>query len=807
MNKLFVTSFKIIAMVIFIAIVPILFYSQHGTTLVWTILIPIIPIVLLSIGFSRWRDICPLAIISKITQNRQIIQKRKVPLWFEKNFWYFQYFLLFSALTLRLITLNYNSLYLGIFFIVVILSALLVNLFFTGKSWCNFFCPVGVVEKIYAISNAKNYTHNSACATCTACKKNCPDIDLESNYWKEGHDEQKSFVFYSFGGMVLGFYLYFYLQSGSFSYYFSGEWAHDKIGLFSDGLFFAPFVPVIVAAPLTLALFSLLSYSLFKSLENYLIEKNIFQNENYETVTHGVKVLASFIAFNIFYIFAGAPTYQEYPIAYSIFYFIVVALSSIIFYKEIFRKEDYFIQERFALKILKQWNSTKPLPSNLKEIYYTYMNENKSKKERLDMYKSSITELMQEGILNERSMKILEKLRDQIGISYRDHERIISQIKSKHSNLFDANIEHSAEREYQENSYKRVIENALKEHVEIDASHLKSLQKQFCISDRVHHKIMESIINTNDKIHQDILDLLMLMHELLIIKNSIYEDKTREVYFLKYSIKNEFTFASKDLFSILFTIYKEHKDTIKILLRISKGKSIDKNFTLNRETLHFFDDKIIEKMLLIHQDFMQTKKSLKMNNNKRIIKRLLSHESLQIAIAALLNTKQNTKEFLSQDILDRFCNSQDNEILELLYKLVYKTNRITTYERMMYLNFIPLFRNLKFDDLHMLGQSTKVETYMPGDYIIKQGDEGNTLYILIRGEALVEIENRDVATLGHREYFGEIALLGDTKRTASVKVTLPTTALTITKRDFKLFLQHNPKVSTKVIKEIIKKLV
>ena len=807
MDNFLTKSLQVISLVIFFALVPILFLSSYGTTLVWTILIPIIPIALLVIGFSRWRDICPLATISKITQNLQLIQKRKVPIWFEENFWFFQYFLLFITLSLRLITLNYNDNYLGAFFIIVIILALLINLFFTGKSWCNFFCPVGVVEKIYAISNAKNYTHNSACGTCTACKKNCPDIDLESNYWKEGIHKQKSFVFYSFAGMVLGFYLYFYLQSGSFSYYFSGEWTNYKVDMFSSGFFFATYIPLFIAAPLTLIIFSLISYYIFKFIEKQLWKKHIFKHENHETVEHRVKVLASFITFNIFYIFAGAPSYQHYPLIYGAFYFLVVSVSAIIFYKEIFRKEDYFIQERFALKIIKQWNSQKNVPTNLKEIYYTYMNENKSKTERLNIYKQTITELMQEGILNEKSMKILDKLREQIGISQRDHERIIAQIKLKNSNLFDATSERSAEKDYQENSYKQVVENALKEHVEIDAQHLQSLQKQFCISSEVHKKIMYNIINTNDKIHQDILDLLELMHELLILQNSIYEDKTREVYFLKYSIKNEFTFASKDLFSLLFTIYKEHKSTIKILLNISKGKSIDDNFILNRESLHFVDDAIASKMLLIYEDHNDLNKVVTQNNNETLVRELLLHDSIQIAIAALLNTKQNPKKYLSQNVLDRFCNSNDNEILELLYKLVYQTPKITTYERMMYLNFISLFKNLKFNDLHMLGQSTQVQKFTPQEYIIKQGDAGSTLFILIKGEAVVEIDSKEVATLGHREYFGEIALLGDTKRTASVKVTKETTALSITKRDFKLFLQNNPKVSTKVIKEIIKKLV
>ena len=807
MNKLLIEILRVITLVVFLALIPILFYFEFGTTLVWTILIPLMPIGLLLIGFSRWRDVCPLATISKITQNIAPIQKRKVPVWFEKNFWSFQYFLLFIALSFRLTTLNYDNHYLAYFFIFVILSALVVNLFFTGKSWCNFFCPVGTVEKIYTLSNAKNFMHDSRCGTCTACKKNCPDIDLESNYWKEGASKQKSFVFYSFSGMIFGFYIYFYMLSGSLDYYFVGEWTHDEIGMLSSGFFFAPFIPLFIAAPLTLALFSLVTFYMFYRLERYLWKKRLFANANYETVTHKVKTIASFVAFNIFYIFAGAPTYTLHPTAYAVFYFFVVSLSSIVMYREIFREEAYFIQERFALKIIKRWNSTKIIPSNLKEIYYTYVNENRSKKDRLKTYKSSITDLMQEGILTENSMKILDKLREQIGISSVDHNNVMRLIKLKNENLFDDSIEKSREKKYQESSYKDVIENALNEHLEMEQSYLKSLQKQFCISDDAHKRIMDSIINDNDKIHQDILNSLDNIHDLIALRNSIYEDETREVYFLKYSIKNEFTYASKDLFSLLFTIYNKNKKTLKVLLNMSKGKHINDSFVMDKNSLSFMHESIADKMLLMYEDFFVHTKQLEVNNNKEIITKLLSHESIQIAIAALLNTKQNTQFFLSQEILDKFCNTNDSEIVGLLYKLKYDTQRITTYERMMYLNSIPIFRNLKFNDLHLLGQATKVVNFTDGEYIIKQGDVGKTLYVLIKGAALVEVDGEETATLGHRDYFGEIALLGDTKRTASVKVTKPTTALSITKKEFKLFLQSNPKVSTKVMKEIIKKLL
>ena len=793
-------------MAIFLAIVPILFYYENGTTLVWTMIIPLLPLGLLLIGFSRWRDVCPLAMVSKISQRMNFIQKRKVPKWFENNFWTFQYFVLFTGLTLRLTVLNQDNFLLAYFFITVTIMAFITNLFFTGKSWCNFFCPVAPVEKIYAISNAKNYMQNSACGSCTACKKNCPDIDLESNYWKEGADKQKSFVFYSFPGMILGFYLYFYLYSGSFSYYFLGEWTHDKIDLLSAGFFFLPSVPTLIAAPLTLTILSVVSFYLFKFFENYIWKTRVVKNANFETVSHIMKTIASFVAFNVFYVFAGAPSYSNFPTIYAIFYFIVVAISSVVLYKEIFREEAYFIQERFALKIIKNWNSTKAIPSNLKEIYYTYINESHSKKDRLKTYTNSITDLMQDGILNERSIKILDKLREQIGISQLEHENVMRTIKLKHENLFDESIEKSLEKKHQQTSYRQVIENALNDHLELDKSYLQPIQKQFCISDEVHKSIMRSILNENEDIHKQILTSLQKIHELIELQNSIYEDGTREIYFLKYNIKNEFSFTSKDLFSMLFPIYEEHQSTLKIILDISKGKPIEDNFVMNEDTLSFMDNEIKEKILIIYKDFTQSDITKVQQNNEDIISKLLFHESLQIATAALLCTKKETKKYLNSSVIDKFSNLQDVEIRAILYKLIYHTDRITIYERMVYLNTIPIFKNLKFSDLHLLGQSTKVAKFNKDEYIIKQHSIGTTLFALVQGSAIVEVDGITTAKLSHRDYFGEIALLGDIKRTASVKVIDSITALTITKKQFKIFLENNPEVSSQVIKEIIKKL-
>ena len=62
---------------------------------------------------------------------------------------------------------------------------------------------------------------------CTACKKSCPDINEENGYWKEISSKSRRRIYFAFPGLVLGFYSYYFLQAGSWDYYFSGSWTNQ----------------------------------------------------------------------------------------------------------------------------------------------------------------------------------------------------------------------------------------------------------------------------------------------------------------------------------------------------------------------------------------------------------------------------------------------------------------------------------------------------------------------------------------------------------------------------------------------------
>jgi len=806
MNRVAINITLSLLVISFIVAITLLLVDEHSTRIIWTVALPLLPLFIVLIGYANWREVCPLAFFSKISQKINIFPKRKVPVWFEHNFYLLQYFFLFAGFSSRLVTLNFSASSVAFFLIYIISIAFLINLIFTGKSWCNFFCPISVVEKIYCVSNAKNYNQNSACATCSACKTNCPDIDMESNYWKENSNWQKTFVVYSFSGLVFGFYFYFYLQGGSWEHYFSGEWTHEHLTMFSSGFYFAPQVPILVAAPLTLIVSSLISYFIFRALENYLYKYQVFGKMSLSTIKHRIKVIAAFTAFNIFYVFAGAPTYQHYPVAYAIFYFIIVVVSSLILHKEFFRKEGYFVQERFALKVLQKWDSSQPLPSNLKEIYYTYVNRSKNRTDVLNTYKETLVDLLYDGVLTQESMVLLEKLRSQMGISEKDHLNVMKSIKLKNEDLFNKNINKSSEKVYQRNSYKRTIEDALNSRIELNYLYLKSLRKQFQITDATHHEIMNEILDTNKKLHNEVIQLLKKMNALRRVHKSIIMDDSREIPFLKYVIRNEFSLISKELFILLNLIYEDNIKELEALKEIFRYKNVGKSFSLKRTELEFMDEKIANEIFQLKKDFDNTKNAKEVSQNQNIIKYLLTLDSYPITSAALLVGMNYDIDYTADPNFEKFLNCPNKFTSELANKIFYKTNNITTYDKMVHLYHVPLFRGIKLNYLKVVAQATLLEWYGKDQYIIRQGEPGDSLMIIIKGSVQTEVDGVPTDTLGDEDYFGAIALLGDITRQASIKTLEHVEILRLSKNALTDVIYENPKFSIKLMKEIIQRL-
>ena len=117
---------------------------------------------------------------------------------------------------------------------------------------------------------------------------------------------------------------------------------------------------------------------------------------------------------------------------------------------------------------------------------------------------------------------------------------------------------------------------------------------------------------------------------------------------------------------------------------------------------------------------------------------------------------------------------------------------------------IPLFCELSRRELRQLAHATIQRDYPEGMTIVQQGETGVGFYVVIRGRALIQQRlagggDRELATLGRGEVFGEMALLDVFPRSASVVALEETSALVIPIFDFRALLYDDADIAMKLL--------
>ena len=99
------------------------------------------------------------------------------------------------------------------------------------------------------------------------------------------------------------------------------------------------------------------------------------------------------------------------------------------------------------------------------------------------------------------------------------------------------------------------------------------------------------------------------------------------------------------------------------------------------------------------------------------------------------------------------------------------------------------------------GQTTKI-LMLEDEVLFSQGDEGNNAYMVVAGRLSVEVDKNSAGYMGDGEVFGELALLLNQKRSATVKSVKPTELIEINKEGLELILNS----ASDIVKEMILKL-
>ena len=116
---------------------------------------------------------------------------------------------------------------------------------------------------------------------------------------------------------------------------------------------------------------------------------------------------------------------------------------------------------------------------------------------------------------------------------------------------------------------------------------------------------------------------------------------------------------------------------------------------------------------------------------------------------------------------------------------------------------VTLFSGLNGRQLRKLAQQVKEREFRPGVTIVEEGTmSGVGFFILADGEAAVTVDGVEVTRLGPGDHFGELALLSEDVRTASVTAVTRVRCLVIAFWDFRRFAKDNPDVSWKLLQHL-----
>ncbi|MCL6433554.1 MAG: hypothetical protein K6T90_04940 [Leptolyngbyaceae cyanobacterium HOT.MB2.61] len=453
----------------------------------WAMIVPAAIFILLVFGHEFWRRICPLSFLSQLPRALGIQRRRKIvdPVtgetrwdvvritensWLGRNHLYFQFGLFVLGLGIRILYVNSDRVALGSFLIGTIICAILIGYLYAGKSWCHYFCPMAPVQQVYtgprSLLGSQTYREQkpaitqSMCRTvdpktgreqsaCVACKAACFDIDAEKTYWTEFKKPGRRLVQYGYLGMVIAFYLYYYLYAGNWDYYFTGAWTHedDQIAKVMDTGFYiyghAIPIPKAIAVYITFSVLIAITLAIGLILEKLCRTFVVWRGRpvSKEQSQHLVFTLFTGASFWTFFSYGARPSLNRLPY-YPLLAFnaLIVLVGSIWLYRTLKRTRAQYERESMAVSLRQQLHKL-PLDSNLlggrdlddltpDEIYtLVKVMQGVSEQMRMQTYTGVVLDLLEQKTTDvSGSFEFCRKLRQDLQLKDSDHFAMIEAI-------------------------------------------------------------------------------------------------------------------------------------------------------------------------------------------------------------------------------------------------------------------------------------------------------------------------------------------------------------------------------------------
>lgn len=874
----------------------------------WTIIFPFVPLALLLLGHETWRRVCPLGAVSQLPRwfgvqrkakrlnpETGLVEKKLVLVkpdgWLARNHLYLQFGLLWVGLSLRLIGINSEGWFLGGFLLFACGAALAVGYFYGGKTWCNYICPVSPVQKVYTEPRGllESRAHvslrvitGSMCRTtdaqgneqsaCVGCKSPCPDIDLERHYWSELRSSGRRFVYYGYGGLVLGFYTYYRLYSGTWSYYFSGFWTHEE-GVLSDawapGLFVfdtAIPIPKLVAAPLTLALFILGGYALGVLGERLygFVSARVGRPLDDETRLHHALSFSTFLTFNVFYTFAGRPNINLMPgPARTVVDLVVMCVSSLWLAQALGRSSRAYERESLGSKLRKQLKKlnldlSKVLGGRTldelppEEVYVLAKTvPDLTEQQKRETYKETLRESLRNGHGDSAAgLKVLDELRDRLGISEAEHGAVLTELGVEDPDLLDPDSRSKQENRLRLESYREALEGLLLDLVQKGvpvgdalqrdsvASEVKRLQAVYSITPEEQSNAVGELFGARSGVMKEAQSLLTRLGVLGARGGAIgaLHDDARAgaaAKMLSQLVSNERAGAVHRLLNILSVAgtSQDALDVAEMLARVarpelnvalveevadSSGTATTRPFDTNTHWRKRLGMAMIAMLVGRDASELEPVAVAPVTAEEALREMVREREPIAqaVALGALSAVKREDAEREAAALLGEpgGVHWLVRDVAERVRDAASVLGDESTLGRLLRLNEGQLFRHMAPEALAAIAKEAAVRSYARGEELCHQGDASDALLVLSRGGAEVRVDRDDgepvtVGAVKPGQSLGELGVLTGSVRSATVLATSDgTEAVVIPGERLLATLQGDGKLATALLRTVGERL-
>jgi hypothetical protein len=846
-----------------------------GATIFWGAVVPSGIFILLVFSHELWRRICPLSFLSQIPRalgwQRQFkrenpktgkvryeLAKVRPESWLGRNYLYVQFAYLFVGLCGRILFFNADRLVLGSWLVFTIVAAMAVGYFYGGKSWCQYICPMAPVQTVFSeprgllgsqAHTSESRVTQSMCRTveadgseksaCVACQSPCFDIDSERTYWDGLHRRDESVMRYGYLGLMVGYFVYYYLYAGNWDYYFSGAWNRDPnqlAALFSPGLYLggqAIAIPKLVAVPLVLGAFTLggigLGTLIAKRAKGYS-RKSVAPNP--DRVQHRIFVIVTFIAFNFFFFFAGRPLLRLTP-GWVQFGFdgLVLFLSTLWLQQSWQRSPERYTRENLASRFRNQLaklgldvaalldgRSLDDLHAD--EVYVlAKVLPDFTREKRHQAYKGVVREALAEGYISTaNSLDVLQQMRQELGISADEHQEILEELGVEDPDLLNPDRQRSLENQVRISGYQRSLERLLRLQqtqpnlmAEAEVPSLQSLRQEYAITPQEEAWVLSGLSSQNS---QKTEGLMARLREWLTYDHALtlptLQAQAPVVDLVLAAVRRKQGLIVRSLIETLATLPATEalalaETLAQTLNSVAPAPLAD---YLASDLVDQLAPEVVNRLQATPMEPASPLAPPTDTDTLSYLANLIDHPNPLVPAAAIFLIAQ-IDHARAQGVCQTLAPETTSTLTQATAKVIQAHTAapdlaaIPDLEKVVYLAHSDFFNPLQPKTLLALAAVAEVRTYAPGDAITHAGDTCRELLILIDGEASIHYQRAEgvvverfhpgqtldeLEVLAHRSLDNAIMADGDHTRILAVPV-----------EAFDSLIDHDPDFARRVI--------